>query len=371
MDSLEIAANAFNAINAGEKPPSSRDESSTPVLAVDDLFGDLGVPEYDDESPVRGGGDDDLPLKGAKAKKPDPEDEYDDIDVVEGDEDEDDEDTGDDSDAEDDEEDEGEADPVLAREFEIIIDGEPAKVTVDEALKGYIRQETFHQRLNEVRDMGETLRTEAGKLYADRKKAIELINDLQGFYDKLIPAEPNWDQEYAKDPVKARALQKQYETVKAIRDGLDTEKKKIGDENKADTEDGFLEYRRGENIKLLKAYPHWQDPAKGADNMKRDLSRMFQTLTETGFTEEEIRTIYDSRMIKVAMKAAKYDRLMAKKIKAVPERNNRPPNSGVGRDVSRNAPKGNRGAREVLRKTGSIEAAANVFTDIIAPKRRK
>lgn len=367
MDTLEQAATAFDAIDSGKAPPSPEARRSA-TLDMGDIFGDMGSLEVDEESPARGGGDD-LPIKGeksAKSKRPEDEDEDDDPEVIDGDEDEDGEEPDEDADDEDDAEDE---DPALKGKFEVIVDGEPVQVELREALNGYIRTETFHRRLNELNEYKETLAVNATQLYEDRKKAVELISDLQKLTDQLIPKEPDWDEEYKRDPAAARRLQKQYDDIKKVKAGLDAEKGNINKAQTKESEEQFVEYRRGENIKLLRAYPHWQDPKDGVEKMKKDLTMMHKSLSDVGFTDDEIKTIYDSRMVKVAMKAARYDRLMAKNIKAVPEGNNKPPNSGGGRN--RTAPKGNRIARDALRKTGSVEAAASVFTDIITPKSRR
>ena len=368
MDTLEQAATAFDAIDSG-KAPSAPEARRSPSLDMSDLFGDMGSLEVDETSPARGGGDN-LPVDGekpAKARKPYPEDEEDDdAEVIDGGEDEDGEEPDEDADDEDDAEDD---DPALAVKYEVVVDGEPVEVELKEALNGYIRTETFHRRLNELNEYKGTLAANASQLYEDRKKAIEMIDDLQKLTNQLIPKEPDWDEEYKRDPAAARRLQKQYDEIKKVKDGLEAERGNIRKVQTEEEEAGFVEYRKGENLKLLRAYPHWQDPKTGVEAMKKDLTMMHTSLSNVGFTDDEIKTIYDARMIKIAMKAARYDRLMAKDVKPVLAKNNKPSNSGVGRKST--APKGNRGARAALQKTGSVEAAASVFTDLITPKSRR
>jgi len=377
MSTLEQAAMDFDAMDRGQKPAPPEPSRSASELDMGDIFGDMGALEIDEGSPPQGGGDN-LPIKGAKQPKQEveeTEEEDEELDPNDPDfflktqKDEEEGDDADDEGDEGDEDDDGE-DELAKMEFEVVVDGEPAKVNLREALNGYIRQDTFHRRLNELNEYKGTLGTAANQLLEDRKKAIAMIEDLQKLTDALIPKEPDWDAEYARDPAKARVLQKQYDEVKKIKDGLANERSKITEEQQKEDEAAMLEYRRGENMKLLQAYPHWGGK-EGETRMKADLSAMFESLSQAGFTREEIQTIYDSRMIKVAMKAARYDRLMAGKIKPVRKGNHKPLNSGAGPSAKRTAPKGNRQASAELRKTGSVEAAGRVFADLISKPRRK
>lgn len=371
MDGLQQAALAFDTIDAGKAPADNSSASdSFPHVQMDDLFGDVGVLEVDEESPAKGGGDD----EGVKVKRPKAKANVDDDDldgVPDDEEDVQQEDEADEeADEQEDDDDDGEDDdPSLSEKYEVTVDGEPVEVTLKEALSGYIRQETFHRRLNRLNEAESTLQSQAGELLNDRRKYIAKIDELQKFTDQLIPKEPDWDAEFARDPVAARKLQKQYSDIKAIKDGLSEERGKVTQEQKEDDEKSFLNYRRGENMKLLQAYPHWGGK-EGDQKMVADLTTMKQSLKDVGFTDEEIKQVYDSRMVKIAMKAARYDRLMANRIKPVKKGNAKPLNSGAG-PSTRTAPKGNRKAQESLRRTGSLEAAASVFTDIISKPRRK
>lgn len=379
MDTLEQAAMDFDAIDRGDKPSSPEPKRSAESLDMGDIFGDMGVLEVDENSPPQGGGDN-LPLKGAKAEKraePEIDDEDEEIDPndpdfflkTQGKDDQESDNDADDEDDEGDEEDDGE-DGLAKMEFEVTVDGDPTKVNMREALNGYIRQETFHRRLNELNEYKSTLGTAANQLLEDRKKAITMIEDLQKITDALIPKEPDWDAEYARDPAAARRLQKQYDEVKKLKDGLAAERSKITKEQQEEDEAAMLEYRRAENLSLLQSFPHWGGK-DGEVRMRADLTAMKQTLLNERFTEEEIKTIYDSRMVKIAMKAARYDRLMAGKIKPVRKGNHKPLNSGAGPSSKRTAPKGDRQAITELRKTGSVEAAGRVFADLISKPRRK
>src|SRR6478736_6460635 len=152
-EGIDQAAEAFTesmekAVPAPRSERGREPEIDGPVIR---LFDNVGRLEIDEDSPEKGGGDDLDPeeliygKQKPKAKSPPRH-------PREGDEgtgeDEPDESDGDDDDGTDDgddgeEGDEEEAasldDEILRRKVEVTVDGEPAEVTVKEALEGYVR----------------------------------------------------------------------------------------------------------------------------------------------------------------------------------------------------------------------------------------
>jgi hypothetical protein len=106
----------------------------------------------------------------------------------------------------------------------------------------------------------------------------------------------------------------------------------------------------------------WSDPKKKS----KDLHSMRRTGLASGFSEEELSQVYDSRMLTVLLKASKYDRMMASKPKPVVHAQAKPIPPGAGSAKQRTAQKGVTSAMKRLNRTGSIEDAAVVFDQIIA-----
>jgi hypothetical protein len=106
---------------------------------------------------------------------------------------------------------------------------------------------------------------------------------------------------------------------------------------------------------------YWSDPNKKA----KDLQSMRKTGLSSGFSEEELSQVYDSRMLTVLLKASKYDRMMANKPKPV-VRVDKPIPPGAGSAKQRTAHKGVSSAMKRLNQTGSIDDAAVVFDQILA-----
>lgn len=361
-EGLEQAAQAFDVAigNSSGEPVARGGDAPKDTQPTETMFGDVGVLEVDEDSPAVGGGDD-IPLKGEKkVKQPvQEEDEDDDDDAGEDDPEADDDGAEDENDGGEEDEDE---DTPLNDVFEITVDGERQEVTLREALDGYIRQKTFHQRLSELAEVKEAMRHQGAELIADRKKYVGLIEQMEQTINLLLPNEPNWDELYANDPKGARELQKKYDGLKAQLSNLDGEKKRVQEENAKKDAEEYAAYVERENRRIAANNPLWKD-----EKVKmRDLNRMADTAKAAGFSMDEIQSVVDSRMVTILLKAAKYDRLQEKQPKPI-RRGKKPMSQGAG--TTRTAPRGKSQAMKQLQRSGSVEAAAAVFSDIIAPRR--
>ena len=278
--------------------------------------------------------------------------------------------SGDDADAEDadgDDEEEEEEDSdesaFLEQEVQVTVDGEPVKVTVKEALEGYTRTETFHRRMNQLDEAKKIVRKAAADAVHNYEYSTNLAKQMQAHMEQLIPKEPNWDEEFAKDPNNARTLQKYYEQVKNFRNQLQGNQadamKKANEANHAQlTAFAEEESKRFDDMN----HKQWSDPKKKV----KDLQSMRRTALSSGFSEEELSQVYDSRMLTVLLKASKFDRMMAARPKPINRDRGKPIAPGTGSAKQRTVRKGVTSAMKRLNRSGSIEDAAVVFDELIA-----
>jgi hypothetical protein len=366
MSGLESAASAFDAAIGGRAAPASRGDDSGSNAPTETMFGRMGV--LDEDSDPAGG--DDLPLKGQKKVKEPVVEEEEDPDQLELEDGEDEQDADDDADGEDDEdvdpkakkkaeEDEDDDEPV----YEVTVDGERVEVPLREALDGYIRQETFSRRLNFLNEAKETIRNEAVKVVELRNTYSTKLEEAIKLMDIMVPQEPDWEQEYTRDPAAAKVLQQQFNAFKTQREALRTEATRVSEEQKAEDKENHTTWVKTENEKILRNHPQW---AKDKDVMAKDIAAMADTARKAGFSDEEIKETKDSRMITLLAKAMKYDRLQANRPKPI-RRGNKPVKPGAGSNST--APKAMTKAQQQLSRTGSVEDAGSVFTQLIRPRR--
>jgi hypothetical protein len=365
--SIDKAASAFDAAINGS---TSGGNDGSVDADFSDIFQNMGALENADEP----AGGDDSPLPGtskqvavrdntrtpAELDDDDPEAfMYSDGDAqraIEGTDDGS-QDQGDDEEGGDELE-EGDIDPNIA--VVVKVDGVDKTVTIREAIDGYIRTDTFHTRMNKVEEAKVLIQQEAGKLLEDRKRALAMIDELGESLSELLPAEPNWDEQYRVDPVKARALQKDYETFVGRLQNLAKRRQDLVAQMQAADAEGMKAYAAAEELKVLSNpfMKHWADPKM----KEKDLKSMVQTLKVAKFTDQEIAGVFDSRMLEVALKASKYDRMTANRPKPS-QRGKTPVNPGAGSRGT--APRGIVRATQRLQRSGSVQDAGEVFTHLI------
>lgn len=378
MSSIDSAANAFSKDMGGKIST----ETTPALISMDEVFTPRQI-----EQDVQAGGDEVLtedelaqqeveekPRRDKKSKIEDNEDDdplYADDDAAEGEEE------GDDADDADEKEgDDGEPDPD-AEEFPIddyrdqkvtlVVDGQEKEVTLGEALDGYIRTDTFHQRMNEVDEAKTLIRTEAQKVIESRKEAIGLLDQLEADLKELTPVEPDWDKAFADNPEKARLLQKQFVALKERIDNVRNARSEQQNKLKGEQTEYIKNFAVTEKNKFesLPENKHWRsDPKK----QQKDLAAMVRTAKSAGLTDDEIRGTLDSRLLTILLRASKYDRMVATRPKTRLANKGKisakPGAVNVGA-TRRSAQKGLGRAQQQLAKDGSVRSAASVFQHLL------
>ena len=100
-----------------------------------------------------------------------------------------------------------------ARRYEVTVDGQKHEVSLNEALNGYIRQATFHQRLEQLKETARSVETEYNQLQQGWAMWNKARLDYEEDVANMLPREPNWDQEFAADPRAAHAKQKVFQVI--------------------------------------------------------------------------------------------------------------------------------------------------------------
>jgi hypothetical protein len=369
MSGIDAAAAAFSKDMGGDAPPVSHTNVATEAgdLDVSDVFARRQI-EGDTEA-----GGDDTPADGEvqeevvpprKGEEPDPDADplYDEPETDPKKVDEEDEDEEADPDADPKDGEVVDLDPDL--QVTVTVDGEEKVVTVAEALEGYIRTETFYQRLNEVDEIKKVLRTETGTLIEQRKEAIALLSELEEDMTSLLPDEPDWDKLYAEKPTEARGIQKNWEIyqkkIVSVREKRGEQQRKLQQDNNA----RIVEFATSEKAKFdnMAENRHWKTDPKKKD---KDLAAMVRTAKSLGFTNEEIAGTLDARMLTILLRASKYDRMTANKPKLAPKGiKTAKPGAGTGRGV-RTAQRGLGRAQQQLARSGRVDDAAAVFQTLI------
>ena len=258
---------------------------------------------------------------------------------------------------------EGDEEPDDSARYEVTIDGRPFEVSLKEALAGYVRQATFHQRMEQINtrskalDADFTMQQQGWAMWHKARKDYE--EDLAN----LVPSEPNWDQEFARDPHSAHAQQKVFQLIyaklaqsrqeRANREAWDTQERDRRTQKFA--VDGFSKFVM-DHIKSMPDEP----------TLKKNIQSMRRTAMAAGFSEFEVATVYDPRMLDVLWKASKYDRMTATAPRAVVSGKGRTLTPGAATPFNGNARRsGFDDAQRQLARSGKLDDAAEVFRRLL------
>lgn len=375
INALDNAAQAFEVdMGGGAKPAKTAQVETTDISSI---FGNRSFEQ--DVQPNEEEAREADAVDGIKTerRKPQPKQEQEDEgdegleDDNEGDEPEEDEQDEDESSEDEDEqgEDEEESEELkqlMSMEFEVHPDGETERVSLREALDGYMRTRSFHKAMNSVDQVRQQVQREASEVTGARSRYIEMLDTLAANIDAMVPQEPDWSKVPADQ---YKATREQWDRFKAQRATIDTARAKEIEAQEAEYNKQLSEYRKAETAKTLSLVPEWSKDQKRFQN---DFQSMIRTARSIGFKDEEIKEVVDSRMIHILLKASRYDKIMAAKKKIVvakPQRNGgKPTNTGAA--PRRAAPKDSGGARTFLSKTSSVESAVPVFQQILNRKSR-
>ena len=258
--------------------------------------------------------------------------------------------------------------------IEIDVGGETKQVSLQEVVKGYAEQEAINQRARQFEEHARTFEQqstavaqEIGQARQTYQQRLEYIGRVMA---DLYPKELNWEQEYSADPKTAHQKE---QVFKHVRGRMES----IAHEMQREQAEAQAQYQ-------VQAQQAAQQEAAYADWGKKEFLRRtglpddstaqnaYKTMRKVGleiygFTEQEIGTVYDPRMLHVLRDASEYRRLTASKPRPVTPDYGRTMTPGASR------PSGASGARRRIddalktqqRTGGSIDATAAVFERLL------
>jgi hypothetical protein len=248
-----------------------------------------------------------------------------------------------------------------AEKFEVTADGETFHITLDEALRGYVREATFHKRMGALQQGQRELEGAVGQLRANYAQWHQDRRNYEEDLANLVPAEPNWDQEFAANPHQAYATRKVFETIYGKLNQSRAMRAQREQAQAAEADRQVADY-------AVKGFERFVMDNKIPDEatLKKNLQSMRRTASAAGFSEYEVATVYDPRMLTVLLKASKYDRMMAAKPRAVIAGKGRTLTPGAATPFNGNGRRS--GLDEALRRqagSGSLDDTAQVFRRLL------
>jgi hypothetical protein len=240
--------------------------------------------------------------------------------------------------------------------FTVKVDGKEVTVTLDELQKGYSRTQDYTRKTQQIAEVRKQVEQETQAVRAEREQYAQLLGALQA---QLQSSEPQVDLErlYHEDPIEwvrqKEVIRERQEKLGAIQ----SEQQRLYQVSQYEQQRAMEAQLASQQEALLAALPDWKDPKKA----KAEKALVIESAKAAGFSDEDLKSVYDHRLVLLLRKAALFDQMVSKRqgIKPVVNNGPRPAKPGAAGRVSTTTESVR--AKQRLAKTGRIDDAASAI----------
>ena len=241
--------------------------------------------------------------------------------------------------------------------FTVRVDGTEVTVTLDELQKGYSRTQDYTRKTQQIAEIRRHVESEAEAIRAERSQYAQLLGALESQVQQAAQPNIDWDRLYQEDPIEWVRQKEVMRENQAKSQAIQFEQQRlmqISQQEQAQQMQSFLAQQQDE---LLKVLPDWKDPNKA----KKEKELLIDFGQKAGFSTDELKNIFDHRVVNVLRKAALYEQMMGKRQSIKPVVNNgpRPAKPGAAGRVSTTSESTR--AKQRLAKTGRVNDAASAI----------
>ena len=253
-------------------------------------------------------------------------------------------------------EEETEEEEKPAEVYTVKVDGKEIEVTLDELQKGYSRTQDYTRKTQQIAETRKAVEAEAAAIRAEREQYAQLLGALK---QQLESAEApvDLDRLYNEDPIEwvrqRELLRDKQEKLAAIQ----SEQARLSQLTEQQRAKELQAHLASQQEALIQAVPEWKDPKKA----QAEKALLVEFGKKIGFSDEELKNVYDHRAVIALRKAALYDQMMSKRGQIKPVINNgpRPAKPSAAGRVSTTTEATR--AKQRLAKTGRVNDAVSAI----------
>jgi len=240
--------------------------------------------------------------------------------------------------------------------FTVKVDGKEVTVTLDELQKGYSRTQDYTRKTQQIAEVRKQVEQETQAVRAEREQYAQLLGALQA---QLQSSEPQVDLErlYHEDPIEwvrqKEIMRERQEKLGAIQ----SEQQRLYQVSQYEQQRAMEAQLASQQEALLAALPDWKDPKKA----KAEKALVVESAKAAGFTDEDLKNVYDHRLVLLLRKAAMFDQMVSKRQGIKPVVNNGPRTAKPGAAGRVSTTTESTRAKQRLAKTGRIDDAASAI----------
>lgn len=241
--------------------------------------------------------------------------------------------------------------------FTVKVDGKEIEVTLDELQKGYSRTQDYTRKTQQIAETRKAVEAEVVAIRAEREQYAQLLGALQQQLETAGEQPVDWERLYTEDPiewVRQRELARDKQERKAA---IQSEQQRLSHLTVQQQTEEMKARLAQEQDLLISAVPEWKDSKKAT----AEKALLLEFGRKIGFSEDELKNVYDHRAVIALRKAALYDQMVSKRkdIKPVVNNGPRPVKPSAAGRVSQST-EGTR-AKQRLAKTGRVDDAARAI----------
>jgi len=245
--------------------------------------------------------------------------------------------------------------------FTVKVDGKEVEVTLDELQQGYSRTQDYTRKTQQIAETRKAVEAEAAAIRAEREQYAQLLGALKQQLETADEKPVDWERLYAEDPiewVRQRELARDKQEKMAA---IQSEQQRLSQLTQQQQAEQMKTILAKEQEQLIKALPEWKDSKKA----KAEKALLMEFGQKIGYSEEELKNVFDHRAVVTLRKAALYDQMMSKRkdIKPVVNNGPRPVKPTAAGRVS-NSTESTR-AKQRLAKTGRVDDAAYAIEQLL------
>ena len=244
--------------------------------------------------------------------------------------------------------------------FTVKVDGKKVSVTLDELQNGYQRFADYSRKTQQIAEVRKQVEQETQAIRTEREQYAQLLGALQS---QLQSSEPQIDLErlYHEDPIEwvrqKEVMRERQEKLGAIQ----SEQQRLSQVAQYEQQRAMAAQLASQQEALLAALPDWKDPKKA----KAEKALVIESAKAAGFSDEDLKSVYDHRLVLLLRKAALFDQMVSKRQGIKPVVNNGPRTAKPGAAGRVSTTTESMRAQQRLAKTGRVDDAADAIFKLL------
>ena len=240
--------------------------------------------------------------------------------------------------------------------YTVKVDGKEVEVTLDELQKGYSRTQDYTRKTQQIAETRKAVDAEASAIRAEREQYAQLLGALQ---QQLETTEVPIDMDRLRDEdpiewVRQSEIRRQKQEKLAA---IQFEQQRLSQLTAQQRAQEMNAHLATQQEALIQAVPEWKDSKKA----QAEKALLVEFGKKIGFSDDELKNVYDHRAVVALRKAALYDQMMSKRGQIKPVINNgpRPAKPSAAGRVSTTTESTR--AKQRLAKSGRVNDAASAI----------